>query len=241
VFLGASRWPPQIVIRSSAERFLRGAKLFVQITATAAMTGALMTRNPLYARAFPSYLTKGVLLALCSLPILLSISSCDKKESQGPSASAPAPAPAVAAEVKTDGDMVQGQWVREVFEKDGQINQQPESWRAGGLVISGDKFQYTFNDSSQIQNSGIFAYDSQAAPKTIDFTILVPDHPEHKDTRLAIYELRGDRLRIAMYDRYYKQHRPKSFDYDPDISHFDWLQPYNSPPSLVVYTFRRLP
>lgn len=111
-----------------------------------------------------------------------------------------------AADDKKDVKGLQGTWKMSevsVAGKKADIPKDVETF----YIFSGDKV--TMKDKGKPDKKGTFSVDSSKKPKQID---LVGEPNDAKQKMLAIYELKGDTLKIAWGLTNLDKQRPASFD-----------------------------
>lgn len=101
----------------------------------------------------------------------------------------------VPAKKKTDKENIQGTWIAVSLEKGGK--QAPEEVvKRFTVVITADKVRFKMKDKDSDEGICSYKLDASQSPKVIELTPL--DGPAKDKPQRAIYELKGDRLKLCM-------------------------------------------
>jgi len=101
-------------------------------------------------------------------------------------------APAPAEDKRKDEEKLQGTWVAVSSEYDGK--KAPEKFRECKAVIKDDTYTLIMGGHRLASK---FTVDPKKKPKAIDITFDVANVPGRKGTKLGIYELDGDTLKVC--------------------------------------------
>src|SRR5271157_5645371 len=100
------------------------------------------------------------------------------------------PMPGSAAD--EDKDLLQGVWVGELLEIDGQ-RQSPEDAAAMRLIFKGDTLYLRGNFKDGRVEECTYAIDPQKSPKNLEFT-----PPGSSKPIFGIYEIQGGKLKVCL-------------------------------------------
>lgn len=120
----------------------------------------------------------------------------------------------VTQETTQKADSPEGSWKLSKGEADGKALTE-EQLKGGKLVIKGDNYKLTMGEKEVIE--GTEKLDPTKTPKTID--IVNSNGPDKGKTFLGIYNIKGDRFRVAFSQP--GKPRPTKFKTEPESG--QWL------------------